>query len=69
MESLAATSDLALSETERGLLQTSRVEEDRQRDRRTKRRRAVLGGFAAAAALSLGLAGWALVNRVRPRRR
>ena len=68
MESLAASSDLALSETERGLLQTSRVEEDRQRDRRTKRRRAVLGGFAAAA-LSLGLAGWALVNQVRPRRR
>ncbi len=63
MESLAASSDLALSETERGLLQTSRVEEDRQRDRRTKRRRAVLGGFAAAAALSLGLAGWALVNQ------
>ena len=58
-EALAATSDLALSSSERAYLDASRRGENEQHNREKRRRRFVLSGFALAAVVSLGLAAWA----------
>jgi serine/threonine protein kinase/WD40 repeat protein/DNA-binding SARP family transcriptional activator len=58
-ETLVATSDLALSSSERSYLDASRRVENEQHNREKRRRRLVLSGFALAAVVSLGLAAWA----------
>ena len=64
-ETLAATSDLALSGDERDLIETSRIADDEQRTKRRRRRQGILAGFGAAALVSLAAAGVAFTNQQR----
>ena len=64
-ETLAATSDLALSGDERDLIETSRIADEEQRSKRRRRRQGILAGFGAAALVSLAAAGVAFTNQQR----
>ncbi len=64
-ETLAASSDLALSGDERDLIETSRIADDEQRSKRRRRRQGILAGFGAAALISLAAAGVAFTNQQR----
>jgi class 3 adenylate cyclase/WD40 repeat protein len=64
-ETLAASSDLALSGDERDLIETSRIADDTQRNKRRRRRQGILAGFGVAALVSLAAAGVAFTNQQR----
>lgn len=63
LERWAATTELALTDEERGFLSDGRAQEDRRTARRRRRRRGVLAGSVAASIVALTLAVFALVQR------
>lgn len=63
----AETTDLALTADERDFIQQGREADAQRRVRVRRRRRSILSGFAAAAFVSLALAGVAYVNQSHAR--